>query len=79
MLVSLKKKRFIIELPDFVARAQAKIMQLLPNPLLTEDQLEILKSDNICSDQYPGFKELGISTRTVEIILPNYIFSQVIR
>ena len=62
-----------------MARAQAKIMQLLPNPLLTEDQLEILKSDNICSDQCPGFKELGISTRTVEIILPNYIFSQVIR
>ncbi len=79
LLVSLKKKRFIIELPDFVARVQAKIMQLLPNPLLTEDQLEILKSDNICSDQYPGFKELGISTRTVETILPNYIFSQVVR
>ena len=79
LLVSLKKKRFIIELPDFVARVQAKIMQLLPNPLLTEDQLEILKSDNICSNQYPGFKELGISTRTVETVLPNYIFSQVIR
>jgi len=79
LLVSLKKKRFIIELPDFVARVQAKIMQLSPNPLLTEDQLEILKSDNICSNQYPGFKELGISTRTVETILPNYIFSQVVR
>ena len=62
-----------------MARAQAKIMQLLPNPLLTDDQLEILKSDNICSNEYPGFKALGISTRTVEIILPNYIFSQVIR
>jgi len=79
LLVSLKKKRFIIELPDFVARAQAKIMQLLPNPLLTEDQLEILKSDNICSNEYPGFKELGISTRTIEIVLPNYIFSQASR
>lgn len=79
LLVSLKKKRLIVELPDFVARIQAKVMQLFPNPLLTEDQLEILKSDNVCSNQYPGFKELGISTRTVEIILPNYIFSQVIR
>ena len=79
LLVSLKKKRLIVELPDFVARVQAKVMQLFPNPLLTEDQLEILKSDNVCSNQYPGFKELGISTRTVEIILPNYIFSQVIR
>jgi len=77
--VSLKKKRFIIELPNFVAKAQAKIMQLLPNPLLTEDQLEILKSDNICSNEYPGFKELGISTRTIEIVLPNYIFSQASR
>ena len=79
LLVSLKKKRLIVELPDFVSRVQAKVMQLFPNPLLTEDQLEILKSDNVCSNQYPGFKELGISTRTVEIILPNYIFSQVIR
>ena len=34
LLVSLKKKRFIIELPDFAARLQAKIMQFLPNPLL---------------------------------------------
>ena len=79
LLASLKKKRLIVELPDFAARVQAKVMQLLPNPLLTEDQLEILKSDNVCSNQYPGFKELGISARTVEIILPNYIFSQVIR
>ena len=79
LLVSLKKKRLIVELPDFAARVQAKVMQLLPNPLLTEDQLEILKSDNVCSNQYPGFKELSISGRSVEIILPNYIFSQVIR
>jgi NADH dehydrogenase len=54
-------------------------MQLFPNPLLTEDQLEILKSDNICSNQYPGFFELGIYTRSAEIILPNYIFSQTSR
>jgi NADH dehydrogenase len=79
LLTSLKKKRFIIELPDFIATIQAKFMSLLPNPLLTEDQLEILKSDNICTNQYPGFKELGIETRTVETVLPNYIFSQEIR
>jgi len=76
LLVSLNKKRLIVELPDFISRIQAKIMQLFPNPLLTEDQLEILKSDNICSNHYPGFSELGIYTRSVEIILPNYIFSQ---
>ncbi len=41
----------------------------------TED-FPILRSDNICSNHYPGFLELGIYTRSVEIILPNYIFSQ---
>jgi NADH dehydrogenase len=76
LLVSLNKKRLIVGLPDFISRVQAKIMQLFPNPLLTEDQLEILKSDNICSNHYPGFSELGIYARSVEIILPNYIFSQ---
>ena len=79
LLVSLNKKRLIVGLPDFISRVQAKIMQLFPNPLLTEDQLEILRSDNICSNHYPGFSELGIYTRSVEIILPNYIFSQINR
>jgi NADH dehydrogenase len=79
LLISLNKKRLIVGLPDFISRIQAKIMQLFPNPLLTEDQLEILKSDNICSNQYPGFFELGIYTRSAEIILPNYIFSQTSR
>lgn len=76
LLVSLNKKRLIVGLPDFISRIQAKIMQLFPNPLLTEDQLEILRSDNICSNHYPGFSELGIYTKSVEIILPNYIISQ---
>jgi NADH dehydrogenase len=79
LLISLNKKRLIVGLPDFISRIQAKIMQLFPNPILTEDQLEILKSDNICSNQYPGFFELGIYTRSAEIILPNYIFSQTSR
>ena len=79
LLIFLNKKRLIVGLPDFISRIQAKIMQLFPNPLLTEDQLEILKSDNICSNQYPGFFELGIYTRSAEIILPNYIFSQTSR
>ncbi len=79
LLISINKKRLIVGLPDFISRIQAKIMQLFPNPLLTEDQLEILKSDNICSNQYPGFFELGVYTRSVEIILPNYIFSQTSR
>jgi len=70
------KKRFIISVPDIVARMQAKIFQLLPKPLLTEDQLEILKFDNVCSGKFPGYNDLAIYPKSVETILSTYMFSK---
>jgi NADH dehydrogenase len=70
------KKRFIISVPDIVARIQAKIFQLLPKPLLTEDQLEILKFDNICSGKFSGYNDLAIYPKSVETILSTYMFSK---
>ena len=37
-------------MPYPVAKFSAKVLQLLPTPLLTEDQLKLLKYDNIKSD-----------------------------
>ena len=49
---SIKKKRILISLPMFLAKINAKIFQLMPNPLLTVDQLRLLKHDNIISGKY---------------------------
>ena len=46
LLKSIKKKRILIPLPLPLAKISAKILQLLPKPLLTEDQLKMLKYDN---------------------------------
>ena len=47
---------------------------MLPTPLLTPDQVEILKYDNVISGEYPTLKNLGISSTTIQSILPKYIY-----
>ena len=49
LLFAINKKRILLPLPLFLAKASASIFQLLPNPLITNDQLKLLKYDNIKS------------------------------
>ena len=52
ILKSIKKKRLLLPLPLTFAKINAKLFQLMPNPLLTMDQLKLLKYDNIVSKIY---------------------------
>ena len=74
LLKQIKKKRFLMSIPFSIAKFQAKILQLLPRPLLTTDQVEMLKYDNIVTNNYPTRKDLKINPQTIESILPKYIW-----
>ena len=74
LLKEINKKRFLVSVPFLFAKFQAKILQLLPKPLLTTDQVEMLKYDNIVTNKYPTLKDLKINPKTIESILPNYIW-----
>ena len=52
LLKLINKKRILIPLPISIANLSAKFFQLLPKPLLTQDQLKLLKYDNIPSGKY---------------------------
>ena len=52
ILKSIKKKRIVFSLPLPLAKINAKLFQLMPKPLLTIDQLKLLKYDNIISKKY---------------------------
>ena len=52
LLILIDKRRFLIPLPLFFANLTAKFFELLPKPLLTQDQLRLLKYDNIPSGKY---------------------------
>ncbi len=52
ILKSINKKRLLFPLPLPLAKLNAKIFQLMPKPLLTIDQLKLLKYDNVPSKKY---------------------------
>ena len=63
----------LVPLPFELAKLQAAVMELLPVPPLTRDQVELLKSDNVCSGRLPGLTDLGIEPTAAEVILPSYL------
>ena len=70
----MKKKRFLIPIPFPVAKFQSYFLQMIPRPLLTPDQVEMLKYNNIVSGEHPTLMDLGISGKTIQSILPQYIY-----
>ncbi len=74
LLKEIKKKRFLVSVPWSFAKFQSHFLQMMPNPLLTPDQVELLKHNNIVSGDYPTLKDLGITETPIESILPKYIY-----
>ena len=63
ILISIQKKRFLIPVPIQIASLTAKLLQLLPNPLLTEDQLKLLKYDNVSTGLYKTNFDMGFNAK----------------
>ena len=63
LLESINKKRLLIPLPLPIAQLSAKFFQLFPKPLLTEDQLKLLKYDNIKSGKYKSNTDIGLPSK----------------
>ena len=74
LLTEIKKKRFLMPIPFGVAKFQSYFLQMMPNPLLTPDQVEMLKYNNVASGDCPTLKDLGISGTPIQSILPKYIY-----
>jgi len=60
LLKLINKKKFLISSPIFVSRIMANFFQLFPKPLLTVDQLKLLKYDNIISGKYQTNFDIGV-------------------
>ncbi len=70
-----EKKRLLIPLPLFLAKLFAIFFQLLPNPLLTLDQLKLLRYNNVASGKYKTNFDIGIpSVRRFDVEVEKYAF-----
>jgi uncharacterized protein YbjT (DUF2867 family) len=75
LLKLINKNRLLIPLPFFVANMSAKLFQLFPKPLLTVDQLTLLKYDNILSNKYQTNSDIGVpSTRLFDQEVEKYCY-----
>ena len=63
LLTLINKKRLLLPMPLQLATLTAKIFQLLPNPILTEDQLRLLKHDNVLSGKYKSNSDIGVPSK----------------
>jgi NADH dehydrogenase len=79
LLEAIGRKRLLAPVPWWLANLQASVLQLLPNPLLTRDQVMQLREHNIVSEK--AGKEgrtlagIGIAApQAIGTILPSYLW-----
>src|SRR6266540_3007324 len=77
-LATIGRRRLLVPIPFWLARIQASILQLMPKPLLTPDQVELLRSDIIVSAEAKRegrtLEALGVDPVAMEIIVPSYLW-----
>jgi uncharacterized protein YbjT (DUF2867 family) len=78
VLATTGRKRLLLPLPFGLAKLQASILQFMPKPLLTPDQVELLKTDNIVSElaerEGRTLEGLGLTPTAIESVVPGYLW-----
>ncbi|MFE0758109.1 complex I NDUFA9 subunit family protein [Inquilinus sp. NPDC058860] len=67
------RKKRLVSLSWGMAAFEARLLGLLPKPLLTPDQVVQLKIDNVVGAGAKTLADLGIQPTPAELILPSYL------
>jgi NADH dehydrogenase len=78
VLAVTERKRLLLPIPFGLAKLQATFLQFMPKPLLTPDQVELLRTDNIVSDAATAegrtIAAFGIEPAAFDAIVPSYLW-----
>jgi uncharacterized protein YbjT (DUF2867 family) len=78
VLTVTERRRLLMPLPFGLAKLQAYFLQFMPTPLLTPDQVELLRADNVVSGAAASegrtLQGLGIEPAAMEAIVPSYLW-----
>ena len=64
----------LIPIPFAAWQVLAWFAEMLPRPLITRNQVELMQVDTVASPEMPGFKELGITPVAVEEVLQEILW-----
>ena len=73
LLAEIGRDRLLVPLPFAAAKIIAAFAQFMPKPLLTPDQLILLRSDNVVAQDAKAFADLGLRPEPIAGILPSYL------
>jgi NADH dehydrogenase len=77
-LATIQRRRLLVPAPFALLKLQAALLQFLPKPPLTPDQVELLRRDNIVSDEAKRdgrtLEALGIVPESIAAIVPSYLW-----
>ncbi len=78
VLKTIERRRLLLPLPFPLAKLKASFLQLMPKPLLTPDQVELLRVDNVVSEQAVNegrtLSAFGIEPEPIGTIVPSYLW-----
>jgi uncharacterized protein YbjT (DUF2867 family) len=78
ILATTERKRLLMPLPFWAAKLNAAFLQFMPRPLLTPDQVELLRTDNVVSEaatrEGRTFAAFGIVPTGIESVVPSYLW-----
>ena len=73
VLAETHRRRFLVPVPAALLRLPAAILERLPNPPLTRDQLRMLEHDSVVAPDALTLADLGLAATSIEAILPTYL------
>jgi NADH dehydrogenase len=78
VLATVGRRRLLLPIPFGLMKAQAAVLQFLPKPPITPDQVELLRHDNVVSDAAKRdgrtLEGLGIVPESIEAVVPSYLW-----
>ena len=78
VLATTQRRRLLIPVPFALMKLQASVLQFLPKPPITPDQVELLKRDNVVSDEVKAegrtLEGIGITPESIDAIVPTYLW-----
>ena len=78
VLATAQRRRLLVPVPFALLKLQAVFLQFAPKPPITPDQVELLKHDNVVSEDAKRdgrtLEALGIFPESIDAIVPTYLW-----
>ena len=73
ILAEIGRRRLLLPVPFAIADLEAAVLELLPVPPLTRDQVKLLQIDNVVGAGALTLADLGLRPTALEVIAPTYL------